>query len=109
MMPTSKQVDEGKEIARSYHGKFTARIGLVSHVGGHKWAGNVIIYFPHKYRTNPVQRRQSPLAGRGIWYGRVEPRHVEGIINETIKGGRVIKELFRGVTEPGKRAWDPEL
>ena len=73
------------------------RVALVSHLGGHKWAGNVIIYFPPKH---PVGDRLSPLAGRGIWYGRVEPKHVEGIINETIRGGKVIGELFRGATEP---------
>ncbi|KLJ06659.1 hypothetical protein EMPG_17845 [Blastomyces silverae] len=35
------------------------------------------------------------LAGKGIWYGRVEPRHVEGIVEETVLGGRVISEHFR--------------
>jgi (2Fe-2S) ferredoxin len=41
----------------------------------------------------------SPLAGHAIWYGRVEPRHVEGILRETVLGGRVIKELVRGVVD----------
>ena len=36
------------------------------------------------------------MAGSAIWYGRVEPKHVEGIVNETVLGGRVIKELWRG-------------
>jgi len=73
------------------------RVALVSHVGGHKWAGNVIIYFHplHQDGLSP-----SSLAGKGIWYGRVEPKHVEGIVSETIKGGKVIKELFRGMMEP---------
>jgi (2Fe-2S) ferredoxin len=68
----------------------------VSHIGGHKWAGNVIIYLPPGY-TNGSE--DSVLAGRGIWYGRVEPRHVEGIIKETILGDKVIKDLFRGATD----------
>lgn len=71
------------------------RVALVSHIGGHKWAGNVIIYFPPQY---PDGVSPSPFAGKGIWYGRVEPKHVEGIVSETIKGGKVIKELFRGMT-----------
>lgn len=77
------------------------RVALVSHVGGHKWAGNVIIYFPPKYDDG---FGPSPLAGKGIWYGRVEPKHVQGIISETIKGGKVIKELFRGMMEPNAKS-----
>ncbi|KAH0542421.1 hypothetical protein FGG08_003176 [Glutinoglossum americanum] len=69
--------------------KLGVRVGLISHVGGHKFAGNVIIYIPPSLTAND-------LAGKGIWYGRVEPRHVEGIIEETIVKGRVIGELFRG-------------
>lgn len=67
----------------------TARVGLISHIGGHKWAGNVIVYIPPSFSSNP-------LAGKGIWYGRVGPEHVEGIVGKTIMDGKVIKELFRG-------------
>lgn len=66
-----------------------ARVGLISHIGGHKWAGNVIIYIPPSFSRNA-------LAGRGIWYGRVGPEHVEGIVAKTMLEGKVIKELFRG-------------
>lgn len=59
---------------------------LISHVGGHIFAGNVIIYMPDSAGMPP----------RGIWYGRVEPKHVEGILKETVGRGRIIKELFRG-------------
>jgi len=68
-----------------------SRVHQISHIGGHKFAGNVIVYIP------PVLGNEGhPLAGQGVWYGRVEPKHVEGIVSETIEGGRVIKELFRG-------------
>jgi hypothetical protein len=67
----------------------TARVGLISHIGGHKWAGNVIIYIPPSFSSNA-------LAGKGIWYGRVGPEHVEGIVAKTVLDGKVIKELFRG-------------
>jgi hypothetical protein len=84
-----------------------ARVGLISHVGGHKWAGNVILYVPRvwgkagKVLMSEEQKADlSPLAGYGIWYGRVEPKHVEGIIKETILSGSVIKELFRGGIGP---------
>ncbi|KAK3939562.1 Sucrase/ferredoxin-like-domain-containing protein [Diplogelasinospora grovesii] len=72
----------------------TARIGLISHIGGHKFAGNVIIYLPPHIKTAEGERH--PLAGHGIWYGRVEPKHVEGIVKETVLKGNVIAELFRG-------------
>ena len=76
----------------------TANVGLISHIGGHKFAGNVIVYIPSRYglRDGQAGAGNNPLAGMGIWYGRVEPRHVEGIIFETIMRGRIIQELFRG-------------
>jgi hypothetical protein len=66
-----------------------AHIGLISHVGGHKFAGNVIIYIPPTLKDNP-------LSGKGIWYGRVATDNVEGIVKSTIFGGEVIKDKFRG-------------
>ena len=71
------------------------KISLTSHVGGHAWAGNVMIYFPATHCLQSGER--SPLAGKGVWYGRVEPRHVEGIVEQTIRQGKVIEELLRGV------------
>ncbi|KAH6611333.1 Vacuolar amino acid transporter 3, partial [Trichoderma cornu-damae] len=54
-----------------------ARVGLISHIGGHKFAGNVIVYIPSGFAAGGGDKH--PLAGCGIWYGRVEPKHVEGI------------------------------
>ena len=73
--------------------KTGARIGLVSHIGGHKFAGNIIIYLPPGLK---MEGKPHPLAGCGIWYGRVEPKHVEGIIDETILKGNVVEDMFRG-------------
>jgi hypothetical protein len=69
-----------------------ARVGLVSHIGGHIFAGNVILYIP-----KTKQYASHPLAGLGVWYGRVEPRHVQGIIETTIKDGVIIEDLLRGI------------
>lgn len=66
-----------------------SEVSQISHIGGHKYAGNVIVYVP------PVLK-DHPLAGHGVWYGRVEPKHVEGIVKKTIEEGVVIKDLFRG-------------
>ncbi|KAI0952178.1 hypothetical protein AcV7_008063 [Taiwanofungus camphoratus] len=52
-----------------------------SHMGGHKFAGNVIINTPQ---------------GAAIWYGRVTPHEVDTIVNETIIGGKILPPLLRG-------------
>jgi hypothetical protein len=57
------------------------KVGIVSHIGGHVYAGNVV-YFDED--------------GLAIWYGRCEAKHVDGLIRETIIEKNVIKELFRG-------------
>ncbi|KAI1661232.1 FMI1 protein [Daldinia decipiens] len=72
----------------------TARVGQISHIGGHKFAGNVIIYLPPTL-TNSAGNPH-PLAGHGIWYGRIDPKHVEGVIKETIINGNIITDHFRG-------------
>ncbi|PQE12115.1 hypothetical protein CJF31_00000275 [Rutstroemia sp. NJR-2017a BVV2] len=77
----------------------TARVGLISHIGGHKFAGNVILYIPPKMKTKNGEPH--PLAGCGIWYGRVEPKHVDGIVRETLLEGKVIEEMFRGGIKQG--------
>jgi (2Fe-2S) ferredoxin len=93
-------------------------LGCLSHIGGHKFAGNVIIY---RRRTKSVDQLHEKLKGltlttvdnpedadlvkreaeddvqaEGIWLGRVEPKHVEAIIEEVILKGRVFKDLYRG-------------
>ncbi|KAK4227084.1 altered inheritance of mitochondria protein 32 [Podospora fimiseda] len=84
-----KALEEGKPDKAKR--KPTARVGLISHIGGHKFAGNVIIYLPPGLKTG--SGKPHPLSGHGIWYGRVEPRHVEGIVGETIRNGKVIEDF----------------
>lgn len=79
----------------------TARVGLISHIGGHKFAGNVIIYLPPSLKGADGQRHA--LAGHGIWYGRVEPKHVQGIVQETVMRGNVIADMFRGGIRPDRQ------
>lgn len=79
-----------------------ARVGLISHIGGHKFAGNVIIYIPPGSKTADGETAH-PLSGYGIWYGRVEPKHVEGIVKETVLKGRVIEDKFRGGIDTKRR------
>lgn len=89
-----QSLQKGHSTRDSKEDKLSARVGLISHIGGHKWAGNLIIYFPKYHQGHPHAKH--PLKGKGIWYGRVEPWHVEGIIEQTIKEGKIIRELFRG-------------
>ncbi|KAG8931988.1 hypothetical protein FRC02_001802 [Tulasnella sp. 418] len=51
-----------------------------SHIGGHKYAGNVIIYFPQ---------------GSAVWYGRVSSHEVVAV-TRTITEGVVFPTLLRG-------------
>lgn len=80
--------------------RMTARVGIISHIGGHKFAGNVIFYIPPKARLESGEAH--PLAGMGIWYGRVEPKHVEGLIKASLKEGKVVEELLRGGVQKDK-------
>jgi len=60
-----------------------------SHMGGHKFAGNCIIYLPQ---------------GACVWYGRVTPHTVEAVVKDTILGGKVLPALLRGglnLSKPG--------
>ncbi|KAI0775918.1 Sucrase/ferredoxin-like-domain-containing protein [Trametes elegans] len=69
-----------------------ALILFCSHIGGHKYAGNVIINTPR---------------GVSVWYGRVTPHEVDAIVKETIIGGRILPPLLRGgmnLCYPGHRS-----
>lgn len=56
-----------------------------SHVGGHKYAGNVIIY-------------SADASGEvaGHWYGYVSPNDVAILLDEHIGKGKIIDKLWRG-------------
>ena len=77
---------EGHEDEKGRVGK--VRVGFTSHLSGHKFAGNVVVYRPD---------------GLGVWYGRVKPKHVTGIVTETVLNGRIVGELCRGVVEKSRR------
>lgn len=100
--PVEMNLDQGVPAIAGTMEKpaLTARVGLISHIGGHKYAGNIIIYLPPIMKLGGGQRH--PLAGHGIWYGRVEPKHVEGIIQETVVKGNVIEDMFRGGIRPDR-------
>ncbi|KAB8228383.1 hypothetical protein ETB97_012781 [Aspergillus alliaceus] len=51
-------------------------IFFVSHVGGHKFSANVLIY----------RKKEQQM----IWLARVKPEHCEGVVNYTILQGKVV-------------------
>ena len=58
-------------------------IYFISHVGGHKYAANLLVY-----------RKED---GMGVWLGRVTPKDVEGIVKMTVLKGKVVeKDMIRG-------------
>ncbi|THV05512.1 hypothetical protein K435DRAFT_961259 [Dendrothele bispora CBS 962.96] len=60
-----------------------------SHMGGHRYAGNCIIYTPQ---------------GSGVWYGRVSTHEVESIVTNTLEQGLILPSLLRGgvnISRPG--------
>ncbi|KAK6928391.1 Thioredoxin-like ferredoxin [Dillenia turbinata] len=56
-----------------------------SHVGGHKYAGNAIIFSP-----------DSEGKVSGHWYGYVKPEDVPSLLDQHIGKGEVIERLWRG-------------
>ena len=82
--------------------RLSVNIGLISHIGGHRWAGNVIIYIPPTWHGPNQNHETYQLAGTGIWYGRVEPKHVQGIVEETLLKGNIIRDLLRGAIKQGQ-------
>jgi len=61
-------------------------VHLCSHIGGHKYAGSVII-FSSKSENEPVT---------GDWYGYVTPDDVPELLEQHIGQGKVIEQLWRG-------------
>ncbi|KAL0140315.1 Sucrase/ferredoxin-like-domain-containing protein [Mucor lusitanicus] len=59
------------------------KIALVSHLGGHAFAGNVVVYTHNGHRA--------------IWYGRVTPCYCKDIVENTLEDDKVIEDLVRGI------------
>lgn len=88
-------------------------IYFISHVGGHKYSANVMIYRrPNAFGLDGLERasvnegesltpriRKDPTdgdqgdagAGQCIWLARVKPEDCEGIVKYTVLQGKVVK------------------
>lgn len=67
----------------------TVGIFKVSHVGGHRYSGQVMVWLPN---------------GVGIHYGRVRSEDCSLIVQETLINGKILTELLRGGTGIAGRA-----
>jgi (2Fe-2S) ferredoxin len=68
-------------------------IYFISHVGGHKYAANVMIYRKHGVSGSGAAEDgvQIGEAGQCIWLARVRPEDCEGIVKFTVLQGKVVK------------------
>ncbi|RFU26694.1 hypothetical protein B7463_g9644, partial [Scytalidium lignicola] len=66
-LPSEEKEISGPETVKSAR---TARVGVISHIGGHKFAGNVILYIPPTMKT--ASGATHSLAGCGICVRRSE-------------------------------------
>lgn len=61
------------------------RVRATSHVGGHKYAGNVLVY------------------PEGVWYGYMRPDDATRLVREHLVEGRLLSDLHRGTMRGGTR------
>ena len=116
------RLDQALELYRDLDDERPGGVGIyfISHVGGHKYAANVIIYrrrdFEWYRKENPGQDTlwQTTVeadegAAQGIWLARVRPEDCENIVKYTVLQGKVVKpglQLRGGFDrERGKISW----
>ena len=66
-------------------------IYFISHVGGHKYAANVMVF---RRSGSSGAKGETALGGQsaqGIWLGRVRPEDCENIVKYTVLQGKVVK------------------
>ncbi|KAF5664887.1 hypothetical protein FHETE_6900 [Fusarium heterosporum] len=114
-------------LYRDLHDERPGGVGIyyISHVGGHKYSANVMIYRrPNAFGLDdPVAEKQndtngvekngngvngpgedSPGASQGIWLARVMPEDCENLIRYTVLRGKVVKpeRQLRGGFDRGR-------
>lgn len=83
-------------------------IYFISHVGGHKYAANVMVYRRRDFEWfkrgeergggiegeedgDREEGKEEEGAAQGIWLARVKPKDCEGIVKFTVLQGKVVK------------------
>lgn len=82
-------------LFRDLHDERPGGVGIyfISHVGGHKYSANVMIYRRHSVGGQGTTEDgvEGGEAGQCIWLARVRPEDCEGIIKFTVLQGKVVK------------------
>ena len=82
-------------LYRDLHDERPGGVGIffISHVGGHKFAANVMVYRREAVNRNGDNGGETwnGEASQGIWLARVRPEDCEGIIKFTVLKGKVVK------------------
>lgn len=58
-------------------------VGLISHIGGHKFAGNIVLYSQKEHETN------------SYWFRHISPLVADTVLEEA-KKGNMVTEFYRG-------------
>ncbi|KAI9932995.1 hypothetical protein ASPWEDRAFT_166646 [Aspergillus wentii DTO 134E9] len=66
-------------------------IYFISHVGGHKYSANVMVYRRRDLEWHRKDKSGDEGASQGIWLARVRPEDCENIIKYTVLKGKVVK------------------
>ncbi|EFW21445.1 hypothetical protein D8B26_001643 [Coccidioides posadasii str. Silveira] len=89
-------------LYRDLHDERPGGVGIyfISHVGGHKYSANVIVYRRRNFEwfkegkddcSNNVESMEKEGASQCIWLARVRPEDCEGIVKFTVLQGKVVK------------------
>ena len=99
-------------LYRDLHDERPGGVGIyfISHVGGHKFSANAMIYRRTELVDNGISNedRKKGLGfgegGQCIWLARVRPEDCEGIIKYTVLKGKVVKpeRQLRGGFDRGR-------
>ena len=78
-------------LYRDLHDERPGGVGIyfISHVGGHKFSANLMIY--RRAGVDSGEKVVSGEAAQCIWIARVRPEDCEGIVKFTIMQGKVVK------------------
>jgi glycerol-3-phosphate O-acyltransferase / dihydroxyacetone phosphate acyltransferase len=104
-------------LYRDMHDERPGGVGIyfISHVGGHKYSANVMVYrrpnaFGQDEEVEGTQAEEGDVgAAQGIWLARVRPEDCENLVRYTVLKGKVVKpeSQLRGGFDraKGKMSW----
>lgn len=84
-------------VARDEHLKNKVEVRGCSHVGGHAYAGNVLVFAPgNGVMSDASKILKNTSDVQGTWYGYVTPGEIGEVLQRTVLTGEVVPRLWRG-------------